>query len=203
MHKVNMISLILLLIILLFIYIYVKKENFDNTTVPTSSKTSSILESLVPTTTSSEESLAKQPLSVQLRSEIGKVLGVSPLRIYNLKYEGDIELNALVVDFDILDANVNQKVLHEISKFDAANLAANLMSQDNFFVKINNKTIILRRLQPKNSKTSDNVSFFDNEGMKEVKKYANDRYVSVPNDDSLTKFYTLGHDDNYNLVPKI
>ncbi len=186
MHKCNIISLILLLIILLFIYIYVKKENFDSTSTQTSS-----------------DSLAKQPLSVQIRSEIGRVLGISPLRIQDLKYEGNIESNELSVDFDILDANINQKVVHEISKSDASQLAVSLMTQDKFFVKVNNKSIILRYLKSKPSKSSENVSFFNNEGMKELKKYANDRYVSVPNDDSLTKFYTLGHDNNFNLVPKL
>jgi hypothetical protein len=196
MHKFNIISLVILLIILIFIYIYVKKENFDNT-VPT---TSSVLTKLVPTTTSSSKLLSQEPISVQLKSEIGRVLGISPLRIYKLKYEGDIETNSLNVDFDILDSNVDQKVMHEISKADAGKLAMNLMLQDNFFVKIKNKTIILRRLHPK---TPKNLNVFNNEGLKEVKKYANDRYVSVPNDDSLTKFYTLSHDTNYNLVPKI
>ena len=185
MHKFKIISLIIVLIILIFIYIYVKKENFDN-------KVASI--------TTSPNPLSKEPISIQLRSEIGRVLGISPLRIYNVKWSGDINLNALNVDFDILDANVNQKVLHEISRIDASKLAMNLISQDNFSVKINNKTVIIRYLRPTNTV---NVSKFDNEGLKDIKKYANDRYISVPNDESLTKFYTLEHDNNYNLVPKI
>ena len=99
-----------------------------------------------------------------------------------------------------MDANINQKVLNEISKVDASKLAINLILQDKFFVKINNKSIILRYIQPDGS---PGLAFYDNEGLKELEKYANDRYISVPNDDSLTKFYTFGHDANYNLVPKI
>jgi len=189
----------------------VKKENFTTTNPVTTNtnrvtntinplSTTSFLSTLVPITTSSANSLSKQPISVQLRSEIGRVLGISPLRIYNLKYEGNIDLNSLNINFDILDSNVNQKVLNEISKDDATKLAINLVSQDNFYVKINNKTIILRYLKTKKSK---NLAFFDNEGLKELEKYANDRYISVPNDESLTKFYTLEHDTNYKLVPKI
>ena len=156
------------------------------------------MKTLLPTTTS--PALSNQPISVQLRSEIGRVLGISPLRISDLKYKGNINLNSLIVDFDILDANINQKVINEISKADAKKLAINLISQDNFFVKINNKSIIIRFLKPEGS---PGVSFFDNEGLKELKKYATNKYVSVPNDESLTKFYTLGYDANYKLVPKL
>ena len=169
--------LIILVIILIFIYIYVKKENFTTT-----------------------QPIVQQPTSVQLRNEIGRVLGISPIRIYDLKYEGDLSLNTLNVSFDILDVNENKSLLNEISKNDASKIVSNLTKNDNFFVKINNKTIILRNLLPKDS---SGLVFFDNEGLKDIAKYANDKYISVPNDESLTKFYTLGYDKNYNLVPKI
>ena len=182
--------LIIFAILLICIYIYVKKENFYITSSGT------------PNTTSPQnpQTTAQLPISAQLRSEIARVLGVSALRIYDLKYEGDLVLNSLNVSFEILDANVNQSVLNEISKDDADKLAQNLLKNDNFFIKINNKTIIIRYIQEKESK---GLSFFDNEGLKEIVKYANDTYISVPNDESLTKFYTLGFDDNYNLIPKI
>jgi hypothetical protein len=182
MHKFNIISLIILIIILLFIYICVKKENFENNQTPTST------------------SLSQQPISVQIRSEIARILEISPLRIDKLNYEGEISSNALTVDFDVLDANIDEKVLNEISSIDASKLAVKLMNQDNFFIKINNKTVILRYLHPESPR---DLSNFDNQGLKELEKYAKNKYISVPNDESLTKFYTFGHDDNYNLVPKI
>ena len=46
-------------------------------------------------------------------------------------------------------------------------------------------------------------SFFDNLGLKTISDYALTKYKSEPNDESLTKFYTLGFDDNYNIVPKM
>ena len=47
------------------------------------------------------------------------------------------------------------------------------------------------------------ASVFNNEDLKEISKYAMDTYLSVPNDASLTNFYKLGFDENYNVTPKI
>ena len=134
----NITLIIILIILFLFIYIYVKKENFDGQIIETQT-----------TPTVTPQPTAQKPISVQLRNEIGRVLEISPLRVNNLIYEGNIKLNTLNVDFDILDANINQNVLNEISKDIATKNAVNLVKNDNFFVKINNKTIILRVIQKK------------------------------------------------------
>ena len=46
-------------------------------------------------------------------------------------------------------------------------------------------------------------NFFDNLGLQTLSNYALTKYNSVPNDESLTKFYKLGFDDNYNVIPKL
>ena len=57
---------------------------------------------------------------------------------------------------------------------------------------------------PKTEKTKIEKSrFFDNQGLKEISIYTKNKYISVPNDESLTKFYTLGFDKDYNLEPKL
>ena len=50
---------------------------------------------------------------------------------------------------------------------------------------------------------TNDVSFFNNEDLREISKYAIDKYISVPNDASVTNFYKLGFDENYNIIPKI
>ena len=173
-HKLCIFTLILLLII---IYFYIKKENFDNQTPNT--------------------------ISFQLKNEIAKVLNISPIRIYNLKYEGDIKTNILTVDFDILDGSVKFKT--EKTQKQAEKEALSLVTNDIFFVSINNQAIKLRKMVSlkKNSAFFDRSVFFKNEGLKEITKHANNKYISAPNDESLTKFYTLEFDKDYKLTPKL
>ena len=178
-HKICIFTLILLLIV---IYIYIKKENFNNQT---------------PTITLSNT------ISFQLTNEIAKVLNISPARIYNLKYEGDIKMNILTVDFDILDGSVKFKT--EKSQKQAEKQALSLVTNDIFFVSINNQAIKLRKMvDVKNSSAFfDSSVFFKNEGLKEISKYSNNKYIFAPNDESLTKFYTLEIDKDYKLTPKL
>ena len=182
MHKVCISTLI---IILCFLYIYTKQENFE------------ITQSQLPTTTE-----AQLPISVQLKNELGKLLEISPSRINNLKYEGDITLSTLYVDFDIVENNSLQQ--NEISKDEANTKLISFINTDTLLVRINNKTVILRKMIPIIDKNLINkAKFFNNEGLKDIAKYANNQYISVPNDESFTKFYTLGFDQNYNIIPKI
>jgi len=176
--------LVILIITLISLYIYSKKENFnsDNSTIK-------------------EE---RKPISVQLRNEISRLLDISTSRIHNLIYEGDIKLNSLRIDFDILDNNLNQNIQNEISKDEAGKKAIKIMRNDKFIVRINDKSVILRPiLQSRKQKEFDKTKFFNNEGLKEVVEYANNKYITVPNDESLTNFYTLNIDKNYNIIPKI
>ena len=187
--RVNIFTIICLTLSLILLYIYIIKENFDiqqnvstipNTTVPQLS------------------------IGVQLRNEIGRVLEISSSRINNLIYEGDININTLSVDFNILDNNLNTKLNNEITESEAEKKAIDLFKKDNFFVRINNRSIILRIIPTlPNTSIIDKSKFFNNKGLKEISKYSINKDISVPNDDALTKFYTIGFDANYNLVPKI
>jgi len=176
--------LVILIITLISLYIYSKKENFnsDNSTIKEEQK----------------------PISVQIRNEISRLLDISTSRIHNLIYEGDIKLNSLRIDFDILDNNLNQNIQNEISKDEAGKKAIKIMRNDKFIVRINDKSVILRPiLQSRKQKEFDKTKFFNNEGLKEVVEYVNNKYITVPNDESLTNFYTLNIDKNYNIIPKI
>ncbi len=173
----------ILILLLVFLYLYSKKENFENETTTTK---------------------PMLPLSTQLRNEIGSVLKISPSRISNLDYEGNILMNTLRISFDIIDNNLDETLNNEPSKMEAQKLVNNLMLIDKFIVSINNRTVILRKMLPGYETTKiDKTKFFDNQGLKEISNYASKKYISVPNDESLTKFYTLGFDKDYNLEPKL
>ena len=169
--------IICFLIIFLFLYIYIKKDTFYTII----------------------ERYETRPINYQLKSEIGKLLGISPTRIINLKKEGDINLNVLMIDFDILDNNLISNLKHEPSKDEALKIVKNLIINDSFIVKINNIRIRLRKLIPKEHNFIDKEYYFDNEGLKKMNTYIENKYISVPNDKALTNFYTLGFDKNYNL----
>ena len=172
----------ILILLLIFLYLYSKKENFED----------------------DQTTQSNLPISTQLRNEIGTLLNISPSRISNLDYEGNLIMNTLKVHFDIHDNNLDETLNNENSKMEAKNIVDNLMLTDKFIVSINNRTIILRKMLPKTETTNIEKSrFFDNEGLKEISKYAKNKYISVPNDESLTKFYSLGFDKDYNLEPKL
>ena len=79
----------ILILLLVFLYLYSKKENFENETTTTK---------------------PMLPLSTQLRNEIGSVLNISPSRISNLDYEGNILMNTLRISFDISDTNLDERL---------------------------------------------------------------------------------------------
>jgi hypothetical protein len=183
--KENMYKIFFLItvVMLFYIYMYISKENFDNqTTVP------QITQQLL-------------PISNQLTNEIARVLKISPRRIQNLSYTGDITSNQLKVSFVILDANLNEYAKKEINNIDAGKNANSLFETGNFVVTINNKNVLLSKI---NTTPTINDSFvFDNKGLLDISKYSQNAYISVPNDSSLTKFYKLEIDKNLNIVPRL
>jgi len=178
--------IVILIITLISLYFYSKKENFKSDDRITQQQKNIIEEN-------------QKPISVQLRTEISKILKISASRIHNLIYEGDITLNSLRIDFDILDNNFNQNIQNEISTDEAAKKAIALIINDKFIVRINNRSVILRPILQKNrNKEIKKDNYFNNKGLKDIVEYTNNKYITVPNDESLTNFYTLGFDTNYN-----
>ena len=100
----------ILILLLIFLYLYSKKENFEN-----EKTTQSTL-----------------PISTQLRNEIGTLLNISPSRISNLDYEGNLIMNTLRVHFDIHDNNLDETLNNEPSKMEAKKIVDALMLTDKF-----------------------------------------------------------------------
>jgi hypothetical protein len=171
-------ALISLILVFIFLYLYVKNESFyaDSSTY------------------------GNYQISNQLISEIARVLSISKNRITNLVYNGDVSQGKLNVSFIIQNPNTAST---EQSSANSAILANDLMVNGNFKVLINGTTVLLLKI-PNIAKNSKNTnSFFDNLGLKTISDYSLTKYSSSPNDESLTKFYTLEFDDNYNIIPKL
>ena len=174
-HKICLISFMLIFICL---YLYVKIEHFDN-----------------PKSTISNIAISKQ-----LTSEISRILSISARRIINVNYSGNASSGKLMVAFIILEPNNSETKKQEPSATDAAKLANQLTSTDKFKVFINGMSVVLYKM-PK--PTTNLNTFFDNQALKDVSEYSNKKFDSVPNDASLTNFYKLGFDSNFNIVPKL
>ena len=183
--KENMYKIFFLItvVMLFYIYMYISKENFENqTTVP--NITQQIL-----------------PVSNQLTNEIARVLTISPRRIINLFYTGDITTNQLQVSFVILDANLIEYANKEINNIDAGAKANSLFASGKFIVTINDENVLLSKINT--SSTVDESPAFNNKGLLDIATYAQNAYTSVPNDSSLTQFYKLEIDKNLNIVPRL
>ena len=145
-----------------------------------------------------------QPISIQLLDQIAMKLGISVRRIQNLAYNGDISTQLLSVSFTILNPNVIELNNGEKNAQTIAGIAHNLFINNTFFVKINNMNIRLSKIKSKSSNPSakvDNSIYFNNTGLQDISNYSNNKYIQVPNDPSLTKFYSLQMDNNFNLKP--
>ena len=178
---------IILIIICLVLYLYVKAEKFGDTTIPSSTPTTTISTGLI---------------SIQLTIEIARVLHISPRRITNLKFTGDISKRQLNVSFTILEANLTELSNNEMKTVDVINLSDGLFNAGNFIIIINNKSILLNKIQPTVTPTNT-INYFDNKALITIANYATNKYISVPNNASLTNFYKLDIDNNYNVKPNI
>ena len=176
---INLIILIILIIICLLMYFYVKIESFYGSS------------SIVPT-----------PITSQLTSEIARVIGVSQRRIINIVYNGDISKGILNVSFTILDPSFVETLNYEITGDQAKNISNDIFNKNNFNVMINNQPIKLIQILNNTIPTITN-NFFNNTQLLTVAKYANNKYISVPNDESLTNFYNLDVNSDYNVSPRI
>jgi hypothetical protein len=146
-----------------------------------------------------------QPISIQLLGQIAAKLGVSVRRIQNLIYNGDVATQILSVSFTILDPNVIEVNNGEKNAQTVANNAYSLFVNNNFIVKINNINVRLSKTNSNSNNsptaTLDNSVYFNNTGLLDISNYSQQKYIQVPNDPSMTHFYSLKMDSNFNLKP--
>lgn len=186
MKNKTYIFIFIILIICLILYLYVKSESFDNS-IPTTSNI---------------------PISSQLTSAIANVIGISPRRISDLIFTGDISKMQLNISFTILEANLIELSNNEMKADNATAFSDGLFAAENFIVKINNQSVFLNKTksQTKNQNSitpTNTANVFDNTSLITIANYATNKYISIPNDSSLTNFYKLDIDNNYDIKPGI
>lgn len=191
---------IILFLILIYLYYYVKIESFDDSDLETEIPTDPQLtldDVIIP-----EKTVPTLTMSSEIMLGISTTLGISQRRISNLLFSGDISTGTLSVSFTILEPNVIEFSKKEPSASDAAKMANNLFGSSSFIVNINSQNITLVKFNDTSvNNIDDNV--FDNTGLKDIANYANNKYISVPNDSSLTNFYKLDFDKYFNIIPTI
>lgn len=175
---------ILLLVILVCMYLYVKIEKFDGG------------ETIV-------NNITEEPISTQLTSEISRILSISPRRVINLTFTGDIANLQLSVSFNILEPNIIEFSNKEKNATDTAALANSLFASSKFLVIINNNTIILNKINDTVDNPSATNNPFDNTGLLDLANYSKNKYTSAPTDASLTNFFKLDIDNNFTIKPKL
>jgi hypothetical protein len=192
----------MIVLIGLYLYIIIKnRENFDSK--DSDPNTIPITTSIATTVTSSQTT---QPISIQLLNQIAIQLKISVRRIQNLTYNGDISKQTLSVSFTILDPNIIETHNGETNAHTTASNANNLFTQNIFTVNINGVNIKLTKINKNTTNSVPNAtlnksSYFNNTGLEDISKYSLNKYISAPNDPSLTNFYNLKMDKNYKINP--
>lgn len=145
------------------------------------------------------------PISSQLTDQIAAKLGVSPRRIQNLRFQGDIANQQLRVSFTILDPNIIELNNGEANSQTIATNANALFQQNNFIVSINGENVLLNKLNPSSGSTGINNAakntYFNNKGLLDIANYAQQKYINAPTDKSITQFFKLSIDPNFNVKP--
>ena len=146
-------------------------------------------------------------VSEQLTKEIAVKLGISVRRIKNITYTGDMNQNRLNVSFTIIDPNIIEINNGEPNTLTAASNANELFYQNLFTVNINGNNIMLYKINQTSRDSNENISskslekYFNNTGLLDISDYADQKYKIVSNDSSMTRFYKLELDSNYNIKP--
>lgn len=221
MIKLLILGLIILLLGLYF-HIIIKKETFGSAVDSIEIREELpgtdviILDGVNNADKLSVSDLPTLTISTELISQIANKLNISIRRIQNLIYNGDLSKQHLAVSFTILDPNIIEANKGETNAQTAADTANTLFMQNAFTVKINNINIMLSKINntSTDSKTSSKTStsntpyatvnmstYFNNTSLQDISKYALQTYREVPNDASLTNFYSLKIDNNYNINP--
>ena len=147
-------------------------------------------------------------ISEQLSQEISAKLGISPRRVKNITYAGDINQNRLNVSFTIIDPNIIEINNGEQNTLTVASNANELFYQNRFTVNINGNNVLLNKINQisrdfneNNNNTKNLEKYFNNTGLLDISDYTYQKYKIVSSDDSMTRFYKLELDNNYNIKP--
>ena len=150
--------------------------------------------------------------SFAIAQSIASLLGISARRILNLSYDGTLIYGSMNISFTIDEPNFIELHSGELSAADSMNKLKNLMLANLFNINILGTSVILNYTTfsvPTLVNTNlhklpyaKNPIYFNNVADLDIGKYARNAYDVVPMNASLTQFYTLDMDNNYNVFAK-
>lgn len=146
----------------------------------------------------------ESPISAQLTEQIAAKLGISPRRVQNLRFQGDIATQQLGISMTILDPNIVEMNNGEANAQTIATNANILFQQNQFNVMINGYNVLLYKLNPTSAgpiSAADKSVYFDNKGLLDIANYANQKYIAAPVDNSMTRFFNLSINPDYSISP--
>jgi hypothetical protein len=188
----------MIILISLYLHIIINKKNKDTTY-------GSLNDPLNYSLSEHFDNQSQQPISIQLLNQIASKLGVSVRRIQNLVFNGDLDSQLLYVSFTILDPNIIESQNGEPNSQTTATNAHNLFNKHNFIVQINGVNVKLNKINQTvptmPNGIVDNSIYFNNHGILNIANYSQQKYKMVPTDSSLTNFFNLKIDGNYNINP--
>ena len=182
------ISFITVLIGLLILYIYIKNKKFESYIVTENNITIPIDQ-----TPSMEQSI---------KTQIAKLLNVTPRRINNFKYSSVITSGKLYVYFTIDEPNFLETKMNDTTTAKAQETLAQLQSRKSFNIMISGRTVslLITDLSATQATKASLTSFYKNNRLIEISDYANKVYKGIQNtDESLTQYHSLWIDPLFNV----
>lgn len=144
--------------------------------------------------------------------QIANLLTISTRRISNLAYSKKITNGQMNVYFNILEYNFLEKNIGEIDLATVQQTLQNLIARNQFVIYIGGIPVLLNVVNDPiglntsvigSSAYTPNAKYFNNTKLLDIADYANQVYDTIPKDETMTNFFTLGIDsDSLKLVVK-
>ncbi len=196
MKNTYLLVIVIVLLILLYILclsknIIKKQEKFNDSAIPISNDAGT---------------------SYSILTQIANLLNISSRRIDNLAFSKQIINGQINVFFNILEYNFLEKQIGEIDADTAKKTLENLVAKNQLIINIGNTTVIVSYVNDPtglnasvigSSVYTPNSKYFNNTKLLDIADYAHQVYDTVPKDETMTNFFTLGIDsDSLKLVVK-
>jgi hypothetical protein len=202
-NSIIIITLLLIILIILVLYSLYRNilfiNNFDDITT------------ITPTTTQAQ-SIPKTPaINFSITQQIASLLSISSGRIQNLTYNDIVDRGVLTVSFTINEPNFIEIYNGELSSADTNKKLITLINMKLFNINIAGQSVILnysplgisiQSLLLNDLNYPHNPIYFNNKGNLDIANHAHNVYTVIPIDASITKFYSLGMDSNFNTIIK-
>lgn len=150
--------------------------------------------------------------SYSITSQLANLLNISSRRITNLMFSKQIINQQINIFFNILEYNFLEKNTGEIDLKTAQKVLQNLTEKNQLIININGNLVLVNYVTDPtglNNSTDGslnyypNSKYFNNTKLLDIADYAKQVYDTIPEDDTMTKFLSLGIDsDSMKVIVK-